>query len=376
MLSLSNKEARHLMLACQGLTGNAFGRKKEGTLNAIEHLGYVQIDTISVVERAHHHTIWTRVNDYKKNYLEELIEDKTVFEYWSHAAAFLPMRDYRFSLYRKNLFATGARKWYDNKKVTRFVYDRIVAEGPLQSKDFEEQKKKAGWWEWKESKRALEQLFMEGKLMVAKRNGFQKVYDIAERVLPAGVNDKLPSEKEYAQYLITKTIRANGLASQGEIGYLRRNVKTAIIKALSEMQEEEILIPLHLKGSNETYYTTQQNLDKAQSIGRRNAVTILSPFDNSVIQRERLRNLFGFDYTIECYVPEPKRQYGYFTLPVLYGDTFAGRIDCKAERKDKILVVKNMFYEKKATAALKEDLGKALKKFAAFNGCVEVRGKV
>ena len=142
------------------------------------------------------------------------------------------------------------------------------------------------------------------------------------------------------------------------------------------MQEEEILIPLHLKGSNETYYTNQQNLDKAQSIGRRNAVTILSPFDNSVIQRERLRNLFGFDYIIECYVPEPKRQYGYFTLPVLYGDTFAGRIDCKAERKDKILVVKNMFYEKKATAALKEDLGKALKKFAAFNGCVEVRGKV
>ncbi len=184
------------MLSAQGLNGSAFGKKKEGTLNAIEHLGYIQIDTISVVERAHHHTIWTRVNDYKKNYLEELIEDKTVFEYWSHAAAFLPMRDYRFSLYRKNLFATGARKWYDNKKITRFVYDRIAAEGPLQSKDFEEQKKKAGWWEWKESKRALEQLFMEGKLMVAKRQGFQKVYDIDERVLTARVNDKIPSEKE------------------------------------------------------------------------------------------------------------------------------------------------------------------------------------
>ncbi len=142
------------------------------------------------------------------------------------------------------------------------------------------------------------------------------------------------------------------------------------------MQEEGMLIPLHLKGSNETYYTTQQNLDKAQSTKRRNEVTILSPFDNSVIQRERLRNLFGFDYTIECYVPEPKRQYGYFTLPVLYADTFAGRIDCKAERKDKILVVKNMFYEKKPTAAVKEELTKALKKFAVFNGCVEVKGKL
>ena len=317
------------------------------------------------------------MNDYKKSYLDELIEkDKAVFEYWSHAAAFLPMRDYRFSLYRKNLIATGKLKWYFDKKVTRFVYDRIVAEGPLQSKDFEEKKKSPGWWEWKESKRALEQLFMEGKLMVAKRQGFQKVYDLTERVLPKGINDKLPTEKEYARYLVTKTIRANGLTAKSEIGYLRSHAKAAISNVMLEMEEEGLIIPLKVEGAdNDAYYTTAQNLERAESIKAKKRVTILSPFDNSVIQRGRLKKLFGFDYTIECYVPEPKRQYGYFCLPVLYGDTFAGRIDCKAERSEKVLQVKKVFFEQKANEKLRLGLGKALKKFAAFNGCNEVAGR-
>jgi uncharacterized protein len=374
MPEISNKEARHLMLASQGLTGNFFGNKKEGTLKAIEHLGYVQIDTISVVERAHHHTIWTRINDYKKSYLDELIEkDKTVFEYWSHAAAFLPMRDYRFSLYRKNMYASGKLKWYFNKRATKFVYDRIAAEGPLQSKDFEEKKKKQGWWEWKESKQALEQLFMEGKLMVARRQGFQKVYDLTERVLPKGINTQAPDEKEYARYLVTKTIRANGLAANSEIGYLRRHAKTAIGKVLNEMEEEGLILPVKIKGIDEPLYTSQQNLDLAAQHKASKTVSILSPFDNCVIQRNRLKRIFGFDYTIECYLPEAKRQYGYFCLPILYGDNFAGRIDCKAERKEQVLYIKKVFYEKKADAKLKSELGKALKKFAVFNGCKEVR---
>lgn len=377
MLQLSNKEARHIMLTSQGLAGKPFGNKKEGTLQVIQHLGYVQIDTISVVERAHHHTIWARVNDYKKSYLNELIEtDKTVFEYWSHAAAFLPMRDYRFSLYLKNRFITGEAKWYFNKRVTKFVYDRIAAEGPLQSKDFEEKKKKQGWWEWKESKRALEQLFMEGRLMVAKRQGFQKVYDITERVLPRGVDTSLPTEKEYARYLVTKTIRANGLAANNEIGYLRRHAKTAINKVMDEMTEAGIILPVKIKGSHEVLFTTQQSIDNAANQKANQAVNILSPFDNSVIQRSRLKRIFDFDYTIECYVPEPKRQYGYFCLPVLYGDTFIGRLDCKAERKEQVLSVKKMFYEKKPDEKLKVAFEKALKKFAAFNGCKEIKGKL
>ena len=372
---LSNKEARHLILANQGLIQNFFGEKKDGVLNVIEHLGYVQIDTIAVVERAHHHTLWARVGDYKKSYLDELIaKDKSVFEYWSHAAAYLPMRDYRFSLVRKNLFASGKKKWFLNKKATRFVYDRITAEGPLQSKDFEEKKKKAGWWEWKERKQALEQLFMEGKLMVARRQGFQKVYDIAERVLSAGVNTKTPTDKEYAGYLILKTIRANGIAAKSEIGYLRSHAKSAVVKLLGEMEESGTIIPIKVKGVEETLYTTQSNLDRADNTKAKKEVKILSPFDNSVIQRSRVKRVFDFDYTIECYVPEAKRKYGYFCLPVLYGDEFIGRIDCKAERKEKTLIVKNVFYEKGVAQSqkLKTELNKALKGFAAFNECERV----
>ena len=372
MITFSNKEARHLILCNQGLLQNFFGDKKEGALKVIEHLGYVQIDTIAVVERAHHHTLWARVEDYKKAYLDELLErDKRVFEYWSHAAAYLPMSDYRFSLIRKNLFASGKKKWFGNKKATRFVYDRIVAEGPLQSKDFEEKKKQTGWWEWKESKRALEQLFMEGKLMVARRQGFQKVYDITERVLPAGVNTKTPTGNEYAAYLVLKAIRANGLAAKNEIGYLRSHAKNAVVKLLGEMEEEGTIIPVKVQGVSEILYTTRDNLDRAEKIKAKKEVKILSPFDNSVIQRSRVKRIFDFDYTIECYVPEAKRKYGYFCLPVLYGDAFIGRIDCKAERKEKTLIVKNVFYEKGIAPSqkLKGELNKSLKKFAGFNSC-------
>lgn len=204
---LSLEEARILALKSQGLLQPNFGKGKAGTLSAINHIGYVQIDTLSVAARAHHHTLWTRVPDYKEDYLNQLLEkDKSIFEYWSHAASYLPMNDYRFSLRNKKGYADGKSHWFgQDKKMNKFVLDRIKAEGPLQSKDFEHRRNGPGnWYEWKPAKKALEQLFMEGKLMVVKRQGFQKVYDLSERVLPSNVNTDLPTEKEFAEYLIKK----------------------------------------------------------------------------------------------------------------------------------------------------------------------------
>jgi uncharacterized protein YcaQ len=372
--TISKEDARQIILASQGLMDNFFGKRKEGTLNVIEHLGYVQIDTISVVERAHHHTIWTRVNDYHKKYLEELVNEKKVFEYWSHAAAYLPMQDYRFSLVRKERYINAKERWYNNKKMLRFVLDRIKAEGPLQSKDFEENKKKAGWWEWKESKRALEQLFMEGKLMAAGRKGFQKVYDLTERVLPPDVNTAAPTPDEYAEYLVRKTIRANGLAAQKEIGYLRPHTRASVEQAIKRLIKQGEIIPVAMDEGKELLYTTIETLEQGISVSVRKTVKILSPFDNSVIQRNRLKNIFGFDYTIECYVPEKKRVYGYFCLPVLYGNEFVGRIDCKAERENELLVVRKQFFEKgfKPTQKFKDAFETSLQKFAKFNGCSSV----
>ncbi len=376
MLTISKKQARHLMLANAGLSHNFFGKGKGGVLKAIEHLGYVQIDTISVVERAHHHTLFSRLDDYKPFFLDALMKkDKTVFEYWSHAAAYLPMRDYRFSLIRKERFASGKTKWYTNKKMTKFVFDRILNEGPLQSKDFEEKKVRAGWWEWKDSKRALEQLFMEGKLMVAGRSGFQKVYDITERVLPKGVDTRMPTMEEYAGYLIHKAIRANGIVCGDEMAYLRGYMKTPVARLIAAKMESGEILQLKVGGmEKDKFFTSTESLAIAEKVKPSKTIKILSPFDNTVIQRKRLKRLFDFDYTIECYVPGPKRKYGYFCLPVLYGDAFAARIDCKAHRSDGLLEVKKIFYEKNFNSHAKFDseLDKALKKFAMFNGCEEV----
>jgi len=372
---LSISDARKLFLHSQGLYGHDFGRKKTGVLSLIEHLGYVQIDTISVVERAHHHTIFTRVKDYQKDHLDELMDEKLVFEYWSHAAAYLPMRDYRFSLPRKKLFADGKQHWFKDKKPTKYVYDRIKAEGPLQSKDFEEKKANAGWWEWKTTKQALEQLFMAGQLMVAGRKNFQKVYDLTERVLPSGINTKMPTEKEMAEHLILSAIQANGIVAGHEISYLRQGHKDKVQKALKHLIKEGVVVEVNIDKVKEAYYTTSDKLNILDDIKATKKVHILSPFDNAVIQRKRLQTLFDYDYTIECYVPAPKRIHGYFCLPILYGDRFVGRMDCKAERSKGELIIQKLWLEEgfEPTDAFLKALAKSTDEFATFNNCESVK---
>lgn len=342
----------------------------------IEHIGYVQIDTIAVVERAHHHTLFTRVKDYKKTYLDELIApDKAIFEYWSHAAAYLPMRDYRYSLPRKKLFADGKQHWFQGKKPLQYVYDRIKAEGPLQSRDFEEKRAAKGWYEWKTTKQALEQLFMSGRLMVAERRNFQKVYDLTERVLPRWVDTTMPTEREMARHLIQSAIDASGFAAASEVSYLRRTQHDPVRQALAAMLKDGELQELKVDGLRDTYYTTAAKLAELDTIRTQKKLHILSPFDNAIIQRRRLVNLFDFDYTIECYVPEPKRVYGYFVLPVLYGDTFAGRMDAKADAATGTLLVRQLWIEDgfKISDTFLKGFAKSLRQFAAFNRCASIR---
>jgi uncharacterized protein YcaQ len=371
MQSLSIQQARHLHLLSSGFPANTFGKGKAGTLNTIEHLGYIQIDTISVVERAHHHTLFSRVKDYKAKLLDDLVEEKKVFEYWSHAAAYLPMRDYRFSLPRKNKYNKGHWSWYNNKKMLAYVYDRIKAEGPLQSRHFEEEKKTAGWWNWKETKQALEQHFMQGTLMISKRVGFQKVYDLTENVLPASIITTEPTEKEFARHLVENAIKANGFVTEEEVAYLRKGAKENVSKAMKAMAKEGLIVPVKIEGAPKTYFTTEANLALAEKKIPANNISILSPFDNAVIQRKRIIQLFGFDYTIECYVPEPKRKYGYFCLPILYGDKFVARADCKAERENGRFIIRNLHFEEgfKITDRFIAAFAKAVKGFATFNKC-------
>jgi uncharacterized protein YcaQ len=370
-MSLAAK-LRRIALNQQGLLkAEFFGRGKRATLRAIEQLGYVQIDTISVVERAHHHVLWSRVPNYRPKFLDQLVKQRLVFEYWFHAAAWLPMRDYRFALPRMAKM-NGERNWFElsDRKLTDSILQRIQIEGPLRARDFADTRQtNKGWWDWKPAKQALEQLFMRGELMVSGRQGFQKVYDLPERVLPDWVDSSMPSMQDYANYLIDTTLRAHGFASLVSMTYLRKGkqLRDAVKQQLQQRLETNLLTTVDL-GNNNTVYIDPELLETRAP--RSSAqVRILSPFDNAVIQRQRGREIFAFDYQIECYVPAPLRQFGYFCLPVLYRDRLVGRIDCKAHRKDSSLEIRSLHIEQKVDANFSELLCRALRSFAAFNSC-------
>lgn len=375
MITLSITQARQLALQSQGLLGSPQRKGKSSTIDLVEHLGYVQIDTLAVVERAHHHTLWSRLGEYDPKTLDKLLKSKKVFEYWSHAASYLPMSDYRFSLPRKRMYLEGRSHWFKkDKKVMQHVLDRIKQEGPLRSKDFEHNDKRKGvWYEWKPAKQALEQLFMEGTLMVAERQGFQKVYDLTERVLPSSIDTTVPAESEYAHYLITKAINAHGLVSENEIAYLRKGWNTHVKLQLQKMLKNGELQEIKIESLKEPYYTTAAKLPAIGKKIKGDTVHILSPFDNSLIQRKRVEKLFDFSYQVECYVPEPKRIYGYFCLPVLFNDTFAGRFDPKADRATGTFYVYKLYIENDIDeGSFLPVFAQKLKEFAAFNGCDKI----
>jgi len=376
---LSKEQVRKLVLHSQQLPPPAAkGNALTATLAAIRHLSYIQIDTISVIQRAHHHTLWNRNPRYQLSHLNQLLEQKEIFEYWSHAAAYLPMQDYRFSLFRKHAIASGAQNhWYArDRKMMRYVLDRITAEGPLMAKDFEYSGKKVADWGSKPAKQALEYLFMQGDLMVPKRQNFHKVYDLTERVLPKDINDRAPTANEYARFLIKRFLIANGVAKLSEITYLLKQVKPIVLAAAEELLENNELIPIQINTIDDktNYLTLPESLELLNKPLLKRKLKILSPFDNLLIQRKRMATLFDFDYQIECYVPEKKRQYGYFVLPILWGGKFAGRMDCKADRKTGVLHIHRLFTESwvKDSKSFMAAFEPELEAFMQFNQCHEI----
>lgn len=381
-MTLSPQEARSLILHCQGLAQEP--REAPSLAQTFDRLGYVQIDTISVVERAHHHTLWTRIPTYQPAQLEAAVRSKSILEYWSHAAAYLPMSAYRFTLPRKKRLEKEGHWHRRDRKVMAQVMDRIRAEGPLRSADFEgpDHVRSGPWFEWKPAKKALEQLFMEGKLMVTGRQGFQKIYDLTERALPSDVDTRFPTDAERSRYLIETTLKSQGLATIREMTYLRRGILTQVgaelKKGVTNGWLKEVAVEgIATKKADEKYYALSGTLAEwLKSPPTPSHTQILSPFDSLVIQRKRLKTFFGMDYQIECYVPEPKRKFGYFCLPVLQGDRMIARIDAKADREKKELILKSFHWEKGLKKGTDHPaLKKAIQRFADFNGCTKVTGR-
>ena len=370
---ISISQARKLALISQQVPTSGFNRGRKGVYEAIEHLGYVQIDTISVVERAHHLTLWNRVPHYRPRYLDDLVRDRSILEYWSHAAAYLPMKDYRFTLPRMNAIASGQRHWYQkNPKLMQEILARVRLEGPLQAKDFDSHRGcSSGMWEWGPVKQSIEQLFMEGKLLVTQRDSFQKVFDLAERVVPGEIDTSEPSTGEYAHYLIDRYLQAHGLGRLNEFSYLRKGMGTAVKNALMEKIESGDVVTLRIKRCGTIFYADQHFEDTLANRLSQNRIKILSPFDNLIIQRKRIQKLFDYDYQLECYLPAEKRRHGYFCLPILWRGRLVARMDAKADRKSKVLIIHLLKLESniKNPDEFGEQIYKELERFAAFNGC-------
>jgi hypothetical protein len=370
-LNISVSDARYLAISNQLLLMPNYGKTKKHLLNIIEKLGYVQIDTISVVERAHNHILWTRFSSYNKNMLHQLLEnDRKIYEYWFHAAAFLSMRDYRYSLYTKEHFRSRYREWIKkNRKIIKNVMDRIKAEGALKSKDFEHTGVKlTGWWNWKPAKAALECLFMSGVLMVSKREGFQKAYDLTERILPPDIGTTVPNEEEMFEHLLMSRINSFGFSSESEAKYLRKIHKSVSEKIINRLVEEKKILPVKIGSLKEIYYSTEAKLKQLNKKVKAESVHILSPFDNLIIQRKSLRNIFNFEYVLECYLPAAKRKNGYFNMPVLIGDKFAGMLDAKADRNEKKFIVRSLKLDK-LTIRDKEKVYNKINGLAEFTQC-------
>lgn len=369
---------KRLALASQGLIGRSpFGTGTSGAIKAIEHLSYIQLDSISVIERAHNHIWRSRVPDFRPDQSNQLLEDAQVFEYWAHAAAYLPIKEYRYYLADKSAVKDGTlrRGYIKDRKLMAQVLKRIADEGPLASKDLEDRRTKSnGWWDWKPAKRAVEALYFEGELMISSRAGFQKTYNLAERVLPKGIDSTPPTIEERASHMLDQQLACHGLVSAVGATYGRRDaaLRQAMKAELAQRLAAGTLVTVTLP-NNSLYYIEPEHLE--QPMPRLdNRLKILSPFDNAVIQRKRLIDLFAFDYQLECYVPAPKRRYGYLALPLLYKDNFVGRMDCKAHRADKVLEIKGLFFESgHDTSEVHAALDKALPDFAGFQGCDSVR---
>lgn len=377
MVTLTKSQARRIILHAAGLSRPVqFGKGREAVYKLIEHLGYIQVDTNYTVERAHHHAIFSRIPDYNREWLAELQADGRIFEFFTSDSGFQPMREFRFSLPVKQAFAAN-RKPLTQAEINLMakVLDRIAREGPLMVKDFENDRLEAGsgWWDWRPAKVALERLFLDGRLMTTRTPDFHKVYDLPKNLIPPDIDTTVPTPEEFARHTILRALRSLGIAYVKEMAWRARFVKGHRIREeIGKLAAEGEVCEVKIEGLKAAplYMLPAYRNKKIELAGN---AYILSPFDTLNVFRHRLRDFFDFDYQIECFVPAPKRKYGYFSLPILIGDTFVARMDSKADRKQRTLLVHNLHFEPvKLTKSAAARLTDAIRTFARFNNCTDI----
>jgi uncharacterized protein len=380
LLHLPQNAARTLALAAQGLDRRPRRRaRKADVLAAIRRMGVLQIDTISVVARSPYLVLWTRVGDYDPRWLDALLAERRLFEYWSHEACFIPIEDY--ALYRGRMLDLRWAGWrYSPKFMDAHREDaarllRHVREhGEARSTDFERRDERGTWWDWKPEKRMLESLVTAGELMIARREGFQRIYDLRERILPDWDDARLPSPDEARRTLVLKAVRAMGIAKAKWVADYFRMDKTSTRALPNQLADEGALMRVAVEGWKEPAFVHPELADTARAAaegrGKPVLTTLLSPFDPLVWDRARASELFGFDYRLECYTPAEKRVYGYYVLPILHRGRLIGRLDPKAHRKEGVFEVRALHLEPgvRLTERMAAEVAGAIRDLARWHG--------
>jgi uncharacterized protein YcaQ len=352
-------------------------------LDAIRRMGMLQIDTIQVVARSPYLVLWSRLGDYRPEWLDEHLAEGSLFEYWAHEACFLPIEDY--GLYRHRMLDPGAMGWKYSETWMREqaatvakVLGQIRDNGPVRSSDFERTDGQGGgWWQWKPEKRSLEVLFTAGALMIARRHNFQRIYDLAERVHPDWDDRQVPPLPEVRRQFALAAVRALGVAKAGWVPDYHRTRRPH--PDLGQLAEHGELLRARVQGWDDAVYIHPEHEAAARQAAAGQLAptltTLLSPFDPIVWDRRRALDLFGFDYRLECYTPAAKRRYGYFTLPILRRGALVGRIDAKAHRRAGVFELKSVILEPDARTSERfgRDVAGALLRCARWHGCEQVQ---
>ncbi len=383
-LTLTARQARTLHLAAQGLAAPPARRATRADLRAaVRRLSLLQLDTIQVVARSQHLVLYARLGDHPPAWLDDLLESGALFETWAHEACLAPIEHYglhrRVLEARDHWFVRRARRVAATQRPgMEALLEHVRRSGPVRAADFQGPRRRGGWWGWKKEKTWLEAWLVLGDLMVARREGFQRVYDLAERVHPAGATAPRPTPEAAARALVALSVRALGVTRARWIHDYFRTRPRLDDAALAPLAADGTLVPVTVRGWDGPGWVHRAHLPLARKVvaGEVEAThtALLSPFDPVVWDRERARALFGFDYRLECYTPAARRRFGYYALPVLRRGALVGRLDAKAHRADGRLEVRSLHLEEgvRPGRPLLADLAGALEAFARWHGTPEV----
>ena len=379
-LELSASQARVLSLRQVGVDSD----RDDSVMAVVDRLGLLQVDSVNVFERAHYMPLFSRLGKFDKSELESAMGGfhPQLIEYWAHEASIVrienwPLYRWRMNAYRDN-YSTKWGMEAGNKKLVEQITSQLRANGPMTTGQFETEAnvRKGSWWGWSDLKEALEYMFLVGDLVSGGRDAFKRLYALPEQVLPQHILDHMPSDADAKKKLFLQAATATGVGTYTDIADWHRMSPTTNKKIFAELVETGELLEVQVDGWAQPGYinasTSLEGLD-AKAPGAR--TTILSPFDPVCWKRDRIERMFGFEYRIEIYTPEPKRQFGYYTLPILHNRDLVGRIDLKSDRHGRQLLAQASWHEAKlndrGVASLAKALNKHLKEVQSWQGLNE-----